>query len=45
MNNMRNWLAVVAVVVAAAAFLTFSSPGHRLLSTLGFAPACANPAC
>jgi hypothetical protein len=36
-------LAVVAIV--AAGFLGFTSPGHRVLSSLGFATACNTQNC
>jgi hypothetical protein len=42
---MNKIIALVVVVVVAGAFLSFTSPGHRLLSTLGFATACPSESC
>ena len=36
---MRKIIALVIVVVVAGAFLGFTTPGHRVLNTLGFATA------
>jgi len=41
-------IALAGVAVVAAGFLGFSSPGHRVLSTLGFATAdngCSGSSC
>jgi hypothetical protein len=42
---MNKIIALAVVAVVAAGFLGFTSPGHRLLSTLGFATACPTPQC
>ena len=43
---MKKILAALVVVAIAAAFLGFTSPGHRLLASLGFATAdCSGSAC
>jgi hypothetical protein len=42
---MRKIIALAVAAVVAAGFLGFTSPGHRVLSTLGLATACVNPAC
>jgi hypothetical protein len=36
---MKKLIAVLVVVAAAAGFLAFTSPGHRVLNSLGFATA------
>ncbi len=36
---MKRIITTLAVVVVAAAFLAFTTPGHRVLATLGFATA------
>jgi hypothetical protein len=36
---MKRILAALAVVVVAAGFLAFTTPGHSVLATLGFATA------
>jgi hypothetical protein len=42
---MNKIIALAVVVIVLGAFLSFTSPGHRLLSTLGFATACPNEGC
>ena len=42
---MRKILALVVVAVVAAGFLGFTTPGHRVLNTLGFATAYDPPGC
>ena len=42
---MRKIIALVVVVVVAGAFLGFTTPGHRVLNTLGFATAYDPPGC
>jgi hypothetical protein len=39
---MKRIIAALAVVVVAAAFLAFTTPGHRVLNSLGFATADCN---
>ena len=36
---MKKIIAALAVVIVAAAFLAFTTPGHRVLNSLGFATA------
>ena len=36
---MRKIIAALAVVIVASAFLGFTTPGHRVLNSLGFAMA------
>ena len=38
-------LAVLLAVVVGGGLLGFTAPGHRVLSTLGFATACDNSNC
>ena len=38
---MKKIIAVAVVAVVAAGFLGFTSPGHGVLSSLGFATACS----
>ena len=42
---MRKIIALAVVAVVAAGFLGFTSPGHHLLNTLGFATACNGSNC
>ena len=42
---MKKIIALAVVAVVAAGFLGFTSPGHRVLSSLGFATACDTSAC
>jgi hypothetical protein len=35
----------IIVIIVAAGFLGFTSPGHRVLSSLGFATACTTGNC
>jgi hypothetical protein len=42
---MKKIIALVVVIVVAGAFLGLTAPGHRLLSALGFATACATSGC
>jgi hypothetical protein len=36
---MKKMLALVVIAIVAAGFLGFTTPGHRVLNTLGFATA------
>jgi len=40
--DMRKIIAALAVAVVAAGFLGFTTPGHRVLNSLGFATADGN---
>ena len=42
---MKKIIAALAVVVVAAAFLGFTTPGHRVLNSLGFATADGSGNC
>jgi hypothetical protein len=42
---MKRIVTALAVVVVAAGFLGFTTPGHRVLNALGFATACDNGSC
>ena len=42
---MRKIVAALAVVVVAAGFLGFTTPGHRVLNSLGFATADGGGGC
>ena len=42
---MKKIITALAVVVVAAACLAFTTPGHRVLNTLGFATACEGNNC
>ena len=43
---MKKIVAALAVIVVAASFLGFTTPGHRVLNSLGFATAdCTGSAC
>jgi len=42
---MKKLLAALAVVVVAAAFFGFTTPGHRVLNSLGFATADGGGGC
>ena len=42
---MNKIMALAVVAIVAAGFLGFTSPGHRVLSSLGFATACATQDC
>jgi hypothetical protein len=43
---MNKMIAALVLVAAVAAFLTFTTPGHRVLASLGFATAdCGNQNC
>ena len=42
---MKKIVAALAVVVVAVSFLAFTTPGHRVLNTLGFATACDGSGC
>jgi hypothetical protein len=42
---MKKLVAALSLVAAAAAFLGFTTPGHHLLNTLGFATADPNGGC
>ena len=43
---MKKIIAALAVVIVAAAFLAFTTPGHRVLNSLGFATAdCGGSQC
>ena len=39
---MKKIITALVVVAAAAAFLVFTTPGHRMLNSLGFAMADCN---
>jgi hypothetical protein len=46
MHRTRNVsIAVIVIIAAAVGFFGFTSPGHRVLSSLGFATACNAPQC
>jgi hypothetical protein len=38
-------IVVLAILIVGAGFLGFTSPGHQVLSKLGFATACTTPSC
>jgi hypothetical protein len=42
---MKKIIALVVLAVVAAGFLGFTSPGHRMLISLGFATACDGGGC
>ena len=42
---MKKIIALAVVAVVATGFLGFTSPGHRVLNSLGFAAACQNGGC
>jgi hypothetical protein len=42
---MKKIIALAVLAIVAAGFLGFTSPGHRVLNTLGFATACTSPSC
>jgi hypothetical protein len=42
---MKKIIALAVVAIVAAGFLGFTSPGHRVLSGLGFATACVTAGC
>ena len=42
---MKKIITALAVVVVAAAFLAFTTPGHSVLNSLGFATACDGNGC
>jgi hypothetical protein len=42
---MKKIIAVAVVAIVAAGFLGFTSPGHRVLNSLGFATACNSAGC
>jgi hypothetical protein len=46
MHRLRNVSIALIVIVVAAGFLGFTSPGHRVLNALGFATAdCGGSSC
>lgn len=42
---MKKLMTALVVVAAVTAFLTFTTPGHRVLNSLGFATACEGNNC
>jgi hypothetical protein len=42
---MKKIIALAVVAIVAAGFLCFTSPGHRVLSSLGLATACPTASC